>query len=98
MIRVVLPQHLRVLASVDGEMALDLAEPITINAVLEALEARYPMLKGTILEHDTQARRPRVRFYAARRDLTHESYEEPLPAEVREGATPFLIVGAVAGG
>ncbi|MDR3458679.1 MAG: MoaD/ThiS family protein [Verrucomicrobiae bacterium] len=98
MIRVVLPFHLRNLAHVDGEVELDLAAPVTIAAVLAALEARHPVLRGTIREHGTLKRRPFVRYFACKEDLSLESPETPLPAEVVSGQEPFLIVGAMAGG
>ena len=98
MIRVVLPQHLRTLAAVDGEVTLDVAEPVTPGAVLDALEERYPMLCGTIRHHVTGKRRPMVRFFANAQDITHEPPGTPLPAVVASGAEPFLIVGAIAGG
>lgn len=98
MIRVILPQHLRTLARVDGEVTLDIVNPVTQRAVLDALEARYPMLRGTIRDHVTLKRRPFVRFFACEQDLSHESPETPLPNAVVMGAEPFLIVGAMAGG
>ncbi|HEX9055383.1 MAG TPA: MoaD/ThiS family protein [Gemmatimonadales bacterium] len=98
MIRVVLPVPLRTLAHVDGELALELAGPVTQRAVLDAVEARYPMLKGTIRDQLTQRRRPFVRFFACERDLSHEPPDAPLPDVVATGVEPFLIVGAMAGG
>ena len=98
MIRVVLPFHLRNLARVDGEVEVEVASPITICAVLDALEAKYPMLQGTIRDHGTLKRRSLVRFYACEQDLSHEPPDAPLPAAVAEGKEPFLIVGAMAGG
>jgi len=98
MIRVVLPAHLRTLARVDGEVTLDVKGPLTQRTVLDALEARYPMLRGTIRDHVTQQRRPFVRFFACEEDLSHESQDTPLPDAVATGAEPFLIVGAMAGG
>jgi molybdopterin synthase sulfur carrier subunit len=98
MIRVVLPAHLRTLARVDGEVTLDLAGQVTVGSVLDALEARYPMLRGTIRDHVTHKRRPFVRFFACEQDLSHESADTPLPKEVATGDEPFLIVGAMAGG
>ena len=98
MIRVVLPQHLRTLARVDGEVSLDVVTPATVDSVLEALEARYPMLRGTIRDHMTKRRRPFIRFFACEQDLSHESTDTPLPAAVASGAEPLLIVGAMAGG
>ena len=98
MIRVVLPVHLRTLARVDGEVMLDVASPVTQRSVLDALEARYPMLRGTIRDHGTLKRRAFVRFFACEQDLSHESPDAPLPDAVATGAEPFLIVGAMAGG
>ena len=99
MIRVVLPAHLRTLARVDGEVALDVEGPVTQRTVLDALEARYPMLRGTIRDHVTQ-RAPRrcVRFFACEEDLSNEPPDTPLPEAVATGAEPFLVVGAIAGG
>jgi hypothetical protein len=98
MIRVVLPAHLRTLARVNGEVTLDLDGPVTVRSILDALEARYPMLRGTIRDHVTHKRRPFVRFFACEQDLSHESPEAPLPDAVATGAEPLLIVGAMAGG
>jgi hypothetical protein len=98
MIRVVLPFHLRNLAGVDGEVQLEVAEPATVCMVLDALEACYPALQGTIRDHDTLKRRPFVRFFACKEDLSLEPPETPLPEAVTSGAEPFLIVGAMAGG
>lgn len=98
MIRVVLPAHLRTLARVDGEVTVDVPAPVTQRAVLDALEARYPMLSGTIRDHVKQQRRPFVRFFACEQDLSHESPDAPLPDAVADGAEPFLVVGAMAGG
>lgn len=98
MIRVVLPYHLRNLARVDGEVELDIAGQATVRAVLDALEARYPALRGTIRDHGTLKRRPFVRFFACKEDLSLESPETKLPEAVLSGAEPFLIVGAMAGG
>ena len=98
MIRVLLPFHLRNLARVDGEVELDVAAPVTIRAVLDALEARHSVLRGTIRDHGTQRRRPFVRFFACKEDLSLEPPETTLPDEVVNGAEPFLIVGAMAGG
>ena len=98
MIRVVLPAHLRTLARVDGEVALDVKGAVTQRSIIDALEARYPMLRGTIRDHVTQRRRAFVRFFACEQDLSHESPDAPLPDEVASGAEPFLIVGAMAGG
>ena len=98
MIRVVLPPHLRSLARVDGEVALELTGPATQRAVLDALEASYPVLCGTIRDHVTHRRRAFVRFFACEEDLSHEPPDAPLPRAVASGAEPFLIVGALAGG
>jgi molybdopterin synthase sulfur carrier subunit len=98
MIRIVLPAHLRTLARVDGEVTLEVAGVVTQRSVLDALEARYPMLLGTIRDQVTQRRRPFVRFFACERDLSHEAPDAPLPDAVATGAEPFLIVGAMAGG
>jgi len=98
MIRVELPQHLRTLARVSGEVKLDVAAPVTQRAVFDALEARYPMLEGTIRDHVTQQRRPFVRFFACQEDLSHESPDAPLPDAVVSGTEPLLIIGAIAGG
>ena len=98
MIRVVLPAHLRTLARVDGEVSLDVDGLVTQRSVLDALEARYPMLRGTIRDHATKRRRALVRFFACAEDLSHELPDAPLPDEVAKGAEPFLVVGAMAGG
>ncbi len=98
MIRVVLPAHLRTLARVDGEVTLHVEGPVTQRSVLEALETRYPMLRGTIRDHVTQKRRAFIRFFACEQDLSHESPDAPLPDVVATGAEPLLIVGAMAGG
>jgi hypothetical protein len=98
MIRIVLPAHLRTLARLDGEVTLDVQGQVTQQSVLDALETRYPMLRGTIRDHVTQKRRPFVRFFACEQDLSHESPDAPLPDAVATGAEPFLIVGAMAGG
>jgi molybdopterin converting factor small subunit len=98
MIRVVLPAHLRTLAQVSGEVQLDVVGPVTQRSVLDALEARYPMLQGTIRDHVTQERRAFVRFFACQEDLSHESPDAPLPDAVVSGTEPFLVVGAIAGG
>lgn len=97
-IRVVLPAHLRTLARVDGEVRLDVGEPVTQRSVLDALETRYPMLRGTIRDHVTHKRRPFVRFFACEQDLSHDSPDAPLPDAIATGAEPLLIVGAMAGG
>ena len=98
MIRVALPAHLRKLAQVDGEVKLDVEGPVTQRSVLDALEARYPMLRGTIRDHATQKRRAIVRFFACGEDLSHESPDGPLPDAVATSAEPFMIVGAISGG
>jgi molybdopterin synthase sulfur carrier subunit len=98
MIRVILPHHLRTLAKLDGEVHLDVEGPATQRSVLSALEARFPMLRGTIRDHVTQLRRPFVRFFACNEDLSHESPDSPLPEAVVSGAEPFFVVGAIAGG
>jgi len=98
MVRIVLPAHLRTLARVDGEVKLDVEGLVTQRAILDTLETRYPMLRGTIRDHVTQKRRPFVRFFACEQDLSHESPDDPLPEAVTSGAEPFLIVGAMAGG
>ncbi len=98
MIRVVLPAHLRTLARVDGEVTLEVTGPVTQRAILDALEARYPMLRGTVRDHVTLKRRAFVRFFACEQDLSHESEDVPLPEAVAKGVEPFLIVGAMAGG
>ena len=98
MIRVVLPAHLRTLARVNGEVTLEIQGAVTQRSVLDALEARYPMLRGTIRDHVTQKRRAFVRFFACEQDVSHEAPDTPLPDEVATGAEPFLIVGAMAGG
>ena len=98
MIRVVLPGHLRTLARLSGEVALEVKEPATVRSVLDALELGYPMLLGTLRDQVTGQRRPFVRFFACEQDLSHESPDTPLPEAVIRGAEPFLIVGAIAGG
>jgi molybdopterin synthase sulfur carrier subunit len=98
MIRVTLPAHLRKLARVDGEVKLEIAGEVTQRSVLDALEARYPMLQGTIRDHVTQKRRAFVRFFACGEDLSHEPADIPLPDAVAKGTEPFMIVGAIAGG
>ncbi len=98
MIRVVLPAHLRTLARVDGEVKLQVDGPVTQRSVLDALEARYPMLCGTIRDHDGGRRRAFIRFFACEQDLSHQPPDDPLPPAVAAGAEPYLIVGAMAGG
>ena len=98
MIRVVLPAHLRSLAKIQGEVHLEVEGAVTQRSVLDALEARYPMLRGTIRDHATQHRRPFVRFFACEEDLSHESPDAALPDAVASGVEPLLVVGAIAGG
>jgi molybdopterin converting factor small subunit len=98
MIRVVLPAHLRTLAKANGEVTVEVAGKVTIGSVLDALEARYPMLQGTIRDHVSRQRRPFVRFFACAEDLSHDSADAALPEAVVSGTEPFLIVGAIAGG
>ena len=98
MIRVELPQHLRTLAHISGEVRLEVAAPVTQRSVLDALEDRYPMLQGTIRDHVTQLRRPFLRFFACQEDLSHEPPDAPLPDAVASGTEPLLIIGAIAGG
>jgi hypothetical protein len=98
MIRVVLPSHLRRLASINGEVKLEVVGPVTQRSVLDALEAAYPMLRGTIRDQDTKRRRAFIRFFACEEDLSHEDTDAPLPERVVAGAEPYLIVGAMAGG
>ena len=98
MIRVILPHHLRNLAGVSAEVTLEIEGPVTPRAILDALEARYPTLRGTIRDHVTQERRPFLRFFACNEDLSHESPDTPLPPAVATGAEPFIILGAIAGG
>jgi len=97
-IRVTLPAHLRRLARLDGEVHLEISGPVTQRSILDALEARYPVLRGTIRDHVTQQRRPFVRFFACEQDLSHEPPDTPLPDAVARGAEPFLVIGAMAGG
>jgi hypothetical protein len=98
MIRVVLPAHLRTLANVDREIGLDVEGPITQRSILDTIEARYPMLRGTMRDHVTHRRRPLVRFFACEEDLSNESPDVPLPEKVAAGTEPFIILGAIAGG
>ncbi len=98
MIRVILPQHLRTLARVGGELHLEVAPAVTLRATLDALEARYPMLRGTIRDHVTHERRPFLRFFACEEDLSHEPPDAPLPEAVVKGSEPLIIIGAIAGG
>ena len=98
MVRVVLPYHLRVLANVDSEVKLDVAGPVTQRSILDALESRYPTLRGTLREHGSQKRRALVRFLACEQDLSNDPPDTPLPEKVASGAEPFFIIGAIAGG
>ena len=98
MIRVVLPAHLRTLAGVEREISLDVAAPVTQRSILDAIEARHPMLRGTMRDHITHKRRPLVRFFACQEDLSNESPDAPLPEKVAAGEEPFIILGAIAGG
>jgi len=98
MIRLELPYHLRTLAQVSGEVTVDVNAPVTLRRVLDALEARYPVLRGTIRDHDTQQRRPFLRFFACQEDLSHDSSDDPLPEAVAAGKEPLLVIGAIAGG
>ena len=98
MIRVVLPHHLRTLARVGDEVQFELEGDVTPRAILDALEAKYPMLRGTVRDHVTQKRRPMVRFFACEEDVSHESPDAPLPPAVASGSEPFFILGAIAGG
>jgi hypothetical protein len=98
MIRVILPFHLRTLAKVEGEVQLDLDPPVTLAAALDAIEDRYPMLRGTIRDHQTLVRRPFIRFFACQQDLSHDPIDTPLPEAVTRGEEPLMVVGAMAGG
>jgi sulfur-carrier protein len=98
MIRVILPFHLRNLARVGSELTLEITGPVTQRSVLDALEARYPMLRGAIRDHDSQQRRPFLRFFACEEDLSHELPDAPLPDAVASGKEPFIVIGAIAGG
>jgi molybdopterin synthase sulfur carrier subunit len=98
MIRIVLPHHLRTLARVGSELELELDGKVTQRTILDALEVRYPMLRGTIRDHDTQKRRPLVRFFACGEDISHDPPDTPLPDPIAKGAEPFFIMGAIAGG
>ena len=98
MIRLEIPPHLRTLAKVDGEIKLAVAAPVTQRAILDTLEATYPVLRGTIRDHGTHKRRAFVRFFACQEDLSHDDPDAPLPAAVAEGREPFLVIGAIAGG
>jgi molybdopterin synthase sulfur carrier subunit len=98
MIRIVLPFHLRTLSQVQGDVLVDIKPPVTVRAILDALEERYPMLRGTIRDHVTGMRRPLVRFYACEEDISFESVDAPIPESVAAGREPFFIIGAIAGG
>lgn len=98
MIRVILPPHLRTLARVNGEVELDVAAPVTQKSILDAMESRYPMLRGTIREHGTLKRRPLVRFFVCGEDVSHEKPDSPLPEAIVNGSEPFMVIGAIAGG
>jgi hypothetical protein len=98
MIRVILPHHLRTLAQVRSEVELEVQGPVTQRSILDALEARYPMLRGTIRDQVTQQRRPFLRFFACEQDLSHDPPETPLPDAVASGKEPFIVIGAIAGG
>lgn len=97
-VRVILPQHLRTLAEVRSEVSLEVEGAITMQSVLDELEARYPMLRGTIRDHDTKQRRPFLRFFACEQDLSHEPPDAPLPDAITSGAEPLIVIGAIAGG
>lgn len=97
-IKIILPQHLRTLAGVDSEFSIEVGTPVTLRSAMDRLEERYPMLRGTIRDHDTQQRRPFLRFFACEQDLSNESPDAPLPAEVASGREPLVILGAIAGG
>jgi molybdopterin synthase sulfur carrier subunit len=98
MIRVILPAHLRTLARIDDELKIDVNAPVTQRSILDAIEKRYPMLRGAIRDHVTKQRRPFLRFFACEEDLSHESPDAPLPDAIASGAEPFFIIGAIAGG
>jgi hypothetical protein len=98
LIRIIIPYHLKSLAGISGEVQLDVAEPVTLRSALDALEARYPMLRGTIRDHTTGKRRDFIRFYACEQDFSNEPPDTPLPDAVISGAEPLLVVGAIAGG
>ena len=97
-VRLILPAHLRTLAGVSGEVTLEIAAPVTPRAILDALEARFPVLRGTIRDHTSGRRRPLVRFFACEQDLSHEPLDTPVPEPVARGSEPFMIVGSMAGG
>lgn len=98
MVRVVLPYHLKNLARVDGEVKLSVEPPVTVQSILDALESAYPMLRGTIREHETHKRRPRVRFYVVQEDISHDPPDTPLPDAIASGSEPFIVIGAISGG
>jgi hypothetical protein len=98
MIRVILPPHLRTLAQVRGDVELEIIGPVTQRSVLDALEERYPMLRGTIRDHVTSQRRPFLRFFACEQDLSHQAPDDPLPEAIASGSEPFIVLGAIAGG
>jgi len=98
MVRVILPFHLRTLAHVDSDVELEVAGVVTQQSILDALEARYPVLRGTIRDHDTLKRRPFIRFFACEQDLSHDPPDSPLPEPVAKGLEPFMVIGAIAGG
>ena len=98
MIRVLLPYHLRSLAHCDAEVHIEIEEPATALSLIEALERKYPTLRGAVLEHGTGRRRPKIRFFACKEDISHDAMTKPLPAEVVDGTEPFMIVGAISGG
>lgn len=98
MVRVMLPYQLQVLAGAGAEITLEVPDPVTLQSVLDAMESRYPMLKGAVLEHESRRRRPLIRFFACTRDYSHEPLDTPLPEAVATGGEPFFIVGAIAGG
>jgi sulfur-carrier protein len=98
MIRIVLPHHLRTLAKVGDEVHVDLNGSATVSAIIDAIEAKYPMLRGTIRDHGTQKRRPLVRFFACGEDISHEPFDTPLPDRIAKGDEPFFVMGAIAGG
>ena len=98
MVRVALPHHLKNLARVDGEVSLEVNAPVSVETILNALEERYPMLRGTIREHQTHKRRPRVRFYVSQEDISHQPPESLLPDSIATGQEPLIIIGAISGG
>lgn len=98
MVTVQLPYHLRNLAGVDGDVQVEVAEPVTVNSILDSLESRFPVLRGTIRFHDSQNRRPWIRFFACQQDFSHDPPDKPLPAEIASGTEPFMVIGAIAGG